>query len=91
MVLGQVLQQDEHLLEQPGPRFARVVRPGGLAEFWQQPGQLSGGTAGQQLGHPGGAEVTHELAQHGGERSERQAIRAELEAAAQQHPRTRAA
>ena len=47
--------------------------------------------AGQQPGHPGGAKVTHEPAEHGGERRERQAVRAELQAAAQQHPRTRTA
>ena len=87
--VGQVLQQHEHLLEQPRPRFARVIRPGGLTELRQQPGQLPGRAAGQQPGHPGGAEVAHELAKHRGERGERQAVRAKLQAAADQHPHTR--
>ena len=48
---GQLLQQDEHLLEQPRPRLARVPARR-LAELRQQPGQLPGAAAGQQLGDP---------------------------------------
>ena len=85
---GQVLQQDENLLEQPRPRLARVIWSSGFAELRQQPGQLSGRASRQQLSHPGGAKSTHELAEHRGERSEGQAIGAELQAAAHQHPCT---
>ena len=88
---GQVLQHQEHLLEQPGPRLARLVRPGGVTELRQQPGQLPAAAAGQQRGHAGRAEIAHELAEHGGEGGERQAVRAELQAAADQHPRPRTA
>ena len=87
----QALQQQEHLLEQPRPRFASIGRYSGLAEFRQQPGQFPSRAAGQQLRHAGGAKVTHELAKHGGERGERQAVGTELQAAAHQHPRARAA
>ena len=86
---GQALQQDEHLLEQPRPRLAGVICPGRLAELRQQPGQLPGRAARQQLSDRGGAEVTHEPAEHRGKRGERQAVRAKLQAAAGQHPRTR--
>ena len=85
------LAAQEHLLEQPRPRFARAVGSSGLTELRQQPRQLSAGSAGQQLGHSGDAKVTHEPAKHSGERSKRQALRAELQAAADQHPRIRAA
>ena len=57
----------------------------------EQPGQLPSRFARQQRSHPCCAELTHERAEHGGERRERQAVRAELEAAAQQHPSTRGA
>ena len=86
---GQALQDQEHLLEQPGPCLARLVRPGRGAEFRQQPGQLRAAAAGQQAGHAGRAEIAHELAEHGGERGERQAVRAELEAAAESAPAPR--
>jgi hypothetical protein len=87
---GQALQQDEHLLEQPRPCLARIIRPGRLAELRQQPGQLPGRAARQQLSDRGGAQVTHEPAEHRGKRGERQAVRAQLQTAAGQHPCTRA-
>ena len=83
---GQALQQDEHLLEQPRPRPARGIRSSGLTELRQQPCQLSGRAARQQLSHPGGAEIAYELAKHRGEGGERQAVGAKLQAAAYQHP-----
>ncbi len=89
--LGQPFEKDEHLLEQPRPRRARVDRRGGLAELGQQPGQLPGRTAGQQLRDAIGAEVADKLPQHRRERGERQAIRAEFQAAAGQYLRTGAA
>jgi hypothetical protein len=89
--LGQALQQDEQLLEQPGPRFARVLRPGGLTELRQQPGQLPGRAARQQLGHPSSAQIPDEFAEHRGERDERQAISAKLQATTHQHPHARTA
>ena len=45
--------------------------------------------AGQQPGHAVGAEVADELPEHRGERGERQAVGAELEAAPGQHPGAR--
>ena len=88
---GQVLQHLEHLLEQPGARLAGFVGTGRGAELGEQPGQFPAAAAGQQGGHPGRPEVAHELAEHGGEGSERQALGAEFQAAAGQHPRPRAA
>ena len=82
----QVLQHLEHLLEQPGPRFSRLVRPGGSTELRQQPGQFPAAAARQQRGHACRSEITHQLAQHGGEGGERQALRAEFQAAADQYP-----
>ena len=84
--LGQLLEQDEHLLEQARSRLARVVRTGRLAELGQQPGQLPGRAARQQLGNAVGAQVADQLAQHRGEGGERQAVCAEFQAATGQHP-----
>jgi hypothetical protein len=79
-VPGQVLQGAEHRLEQPGPRLARVAARVGLAELGQQPGQLPRGPAGQHGRHRIRAHLVHEVAQHRGERGERQPVRAQLEA-----------
>ena len=57
----------------------------GRAELRQQPGEVTG-DAGQQPGHAVGAQVADQLAQHRGERRERQAVGAEFHAAAGQHP-----
>jgi hypothetical protein len=89
--LSQTLQQDERLLEQPRPRFAGIVRAGGLAELRQQPGQLPGRAARQQLGHPGHAQIPDEIPEHRGERGECQAVGAKLQATPHQHPHARAA
>jgi len=56
----------------------------------QQPGQLPGRTAGQQLRHPGGAQVADELTERRGERGEWQAVGAKLQAATHQRPNARA-
>ena len=84
--LGQLFQQDEDLLEQPGPGLPGVLGRGRLTELGQQPGQLPGRAAGQQVGDTGRAQVPDQLAEHGGERGERQAVRAQLQAAAGQYP-----
>ena len=84
--LGQLFQQHEHLLEQPGPGLALVPDGRWLAELGQQPGQLLYGPARQQLGDLLGAQLAHQVPQHGGERRERQAIGSQLQAPADQHP-----
>ena len=86
-----MLKQEEDLLEQPRLRLTCAVRSGGLTELRQQPGQLPGRAARQHPGDPGGTEITHELAKHRGKRGEREAVGAELEAAARQHAHTRPA
>ena len=83
--VGQLFEQHEYLLEQPGPGLARVTARGRLAELRQQPGQFPGRAAGQQGGDAVGAEITDQLAQHGRERGERQAVHAELQAPSGQH------
>ena len=45
--LGEVLQQQEHLLEQPRASLALVAAGGRFTELGQQPGQLPYGPAGQ--------------------------------------------
>jgi hypothetical protein len=84
--LGQAPQQDQHLLEHPGPRLTRVGLGGRLPELGQQPGQVLGAPAGQQARDAAGAQVADELPQHPGERRERQAFRAQLQAVAGQGP-----
>ena len=65
--------------------------PAGVPNSGSSRASSRAAAAGQQAGHPGRAEIAHELAEHGGEGGERQAVRAELQAAADQHPRPRAA
>ena len=89
--VGQLLEQDEYLLEQPGPGLTRVTGPGWLTELREQPGQLPGRAAGQQRGDAVHAEITSQIAEHRGEGGEGQAVHAELQAASGQHPRTLAA
>ena len=86
-VIGQALQQREHLLEQPDPGHDVSEVAVRRTELRQQPGEVMGNPAGQQRGHPVGAEVADEFPQHGGERRERQAVGAEFHAAAGQYPR----
>ncbi len=83
-VFREPLQQPEHLLEQPGPGLGPLLAR--LAELGQQPGQPARVAAGHQRGDAVAAELAHEPAQHGGERRERQALRAQLQAAADEHP-----
>ena len=52
-----------------------VLGRGRLTELGQQPGQLPGRAAGQQVGDPGRAQIPDQLTEHGGERGERQAVR----------------
>jgi hypothetical protein len=89
--LGQLLQQDENLLEQPGPGLAGVTGPSRLAELREQPGQFPGCAAGQQRGDAVRADITGQVAEHRGEGGEWQAVHAELQAASGQHPRALAA
>ncbi len=89
--LSQLFEQDEHLLEQPRPGLARVSRPGGLTELREEPGELPGPATGQQRGDAVRAEITDQLAEHRGERGERQAVHAEFHAPPGQHPHALAA
>ncbi len=83
LVLGQPLQQPEHLLEQPRPRLRPVLV--GLAELGQQPRQLPGRAARHEPGDAVPPERAYETAQHGGERRERQPLGAQLQAPADEH------
>ncbi len=85
-LVGQVLQQRENLLEQPGPGHAGAGIFLHHAELRQQPGHLAGGLAGQQAGHAVGTHVPHEFAQHRAEGRERQPFGTYVEAGAGQHP-----
>jgi hypothetical protein len=86
---GQPPQQREHLLEQPGPGFARITALVRLAQLGHQPGQLRYSPARYHRRHRVHAQLTHQAAEDRGERGERQLIPAQLQTAADQHPRLR--
>ena len=81
-----MLERAEHLLEQPRPGLGRIAGGIRLAELGQQPGQPPRGPAGQHRGHRVRAHLVYQVAQHGGERGERQPVGAQFQAAAGQHP-----